>query len=589
MRASFGFVFARSRRMPDRRSRRGRCAIALGCSVAVLLAAAAPAAVVVCPAETFPSTDLWRAAAADAAPDRLQALLDDQATALMRTDDGGLISVRQATLTASLPLAGAYDAKFGPAAADALARCRSRPDRTPADLDAVATRYPLARAAADARAAAARRSLDQGDPDAAHALLGQPPASSAFGPVPFDAPWYAKLNLFGGPRDVPVGSAAEVFVADRERGVLALAADGRPLWRYAAPPAAALASAFHPGDTGRGPLSVPAVLADDAGRPQLVVVRLGTGLTALRASDGRQFWTTDGDPAWAGLAVLSAPAVSGRCVAVVATATVPGDDPQEPPTGTLQVIGADVMDGRPMWRCPLGPVFDPLRPGGGRREAEPFRDGVPPTFAGDLVVVPDNAGAVVAVGRFAGDVRWARPYPPAATDGLTARRLNTGINRGLGQLPPLPTAALLRWSAAAVVAGDVVFVAPQDTATAMGLDRRTGRVLWQTTALPEDATCVGVAGGRFILAGANVSAVDPATGAIAWSAAPPADTFLTGPPAVRGDAIVARTTEGLMAVSPVDGSFRPAAAGTADFHAVAATDVGRAALVTAGLASRFGD
>jgi outer membrane protein assembly factor BamB len=567
-----------------------RCLWILAAIAAGACAALARAGVVVCPAETPAATDAWAAITAEAAAGRAGAAVErlDQLLAagggagLSVTADGGLVSLNQSVST--LPtdvraaLASAAEERFGAAAREALVRVRERPDHAPADLLAVADRLPLCQAATDARRLAAARALAQGDADGAAALAGQSPPATPFAAEPFDARWFGKLNELGAPRRVPVGSATVTYLADRERGVLAFAADGRVLWRYVPPPATAAAATGRSGDTGRGALSVPAVLADAAGQPQLVLARLGIGLTALRASDGRLFWATDGDPAWAGVMMLSSPTVAGRCVAAVAVV----DD-------ALAVVAADVTDGRPLWRCKLGPVSDPLDVTLGRsRRGEPefFRDASPPTITGNLIVVPDDAGAVVAIDRFAGDVRWVRPYAPAPTGGLVGRRFNDGVNRGLGMLPPLPTAALLRWSGGAVVAGDVVWVAPQDAAITMGLDRRTGRVLWQTSDLPEDATCVGVAAGRFILGGRNVTAIDPATGTAAWTVGPSQGVWLTGPPAVRDGHILVRSTAGLLEAT-ADGNLRPAASDAVDFHAVVVSEPGRSALTETGMSAEF--
>ncbi len=497
-----------------------------------LAAGPAGAAVVVCPAETFPDADAWRAWVADAAagrPDvgRLQDLLDAHGTDLMATPDGGLLSLRQAvaTLPAAVraAVAGPYDARFGPAARGLLGRVLTRPDHTPADLYAVAVRYPLA--VTDARAAAADRAAAQGDTDAAAVLAGRPPPASAVGPVPFDVPWYAKLNNFGQPRAVPVATAEVMFTAD-DRTIAATRADGSVVWHWDPP-------AGRPVASGRGPVCVPAVLSDTAGKPQLVVFRHGAHVSALRAADGRLDWTTTGDPAWADATALGSPAVAGRLVLFVVRSA-----------DGLQLAAADVTDGRPIWRCPLGTVAADAR------SFEPFTAAATPTVAGDLVIVPDNAGAVVAVNRFGGDVRWARPYPPATAE--------TAPVFGL-RLPVLPRAALLRWSAAAAVAGEVVFVAPQDTADALGLDRLTGRVLWHAAAVPDDATCVGVAGGRFLLGGQDLTLLDPATGTVTQTYSPPAGVRLTGPPVVRGGRVLAPSNAGVL--TPADEGTLVAATG----------------------------
>ena len=528
-----------------------------GC-FALAISAAARGTTVVCPAESFPNPNAWRAWVANATAGRadlgrLQEALDGHGTDLIATTDGGLVSIRQAVATLPGPamasVAGAYDARFGSDARQMLAAVRARPDHTPADLYAVGVRYPFAAAATEARAAAAERSLAQGDVDAARALARPgddvsrrlatlPPVAFRCGPVPFAANWFAKLNNFGEPRVVPVGTASVTFVGD-DRGVVASRPDATVLWRWTPPPSATLGPPVFGGGTGRGPLCVPAVSSDDLGQPQLVIVRQSTHLTALRASDGRLFWTTAGDPAWADVAILGPPAVAGRLVLAVALAT------PEPATATLQLVAADVTDGRPIWRCPLGSVADPARPPDLRRmrfrDPEPFRDAAPPTVAGDLVLVVDNAGAIVAVDRFGGDVRWVRPYEPTRLEGGPDRRIP-----GIAVLPPLPRAGLLRWSVAAVVSGDVVWAAPQDAAPAWGLDRRTGRVLWQASALPVDATCVGVQDGDFVLGGQSITWVDPATGVAEETWVPPPGVALTGPPAVRDGRVTVQSTAGVL-------------------------------------------
>ncbi len=526
----------------------------IGC-FALVAAQAANASTVVCPTETFPSPDPWRAWVADAAAGHasvewLQEMLDNHGTDLIAVPDGGLISLRQAVATlpaaARAGVANRYAARFDADAEKLLGQVRSRPDHGLGDLYAVAVRYPLSTVASTARSAAAGRALDQGDVSGARALAipgdaasvrlaALPPANPPFVP-PFAADWYAKLNNFGEPRVIPV-TAADVTYTTGERGTLANRSDGTVLWRTAAT-GLAVDPALVSG-TGRGPLCVPAVLSDGTGRAQLVVVRDGANLTAYRASDGHLFWTSAGDPAWAGLSVLGPPTVDGRLALVVALSMADAD------TASLQLVAADVTDGHPVWRANLGTVSDPVRRLDLSRfrmnAPEPFRDAPTPTVAGDLVIVPDNGGAVVAVDRFGGDVRWVRPYPPATMEGNPGRRI-----AGIVTLPPLPRPALLRWSAAAVACGDVVCVAPQDAAPTWGLHRMTGAVLWQTSALPDDATCAGVVDGRFVLGGEAVTFVDPTTGVAEETWTAPRGEALTGPPTVRDGKLSVQSTAGVL-------------------------------------------
>jgi outer membrane protein assembly factor BamB len=551
----------------------------------------------------------------DSAVARMQSLLDTHGSELSRIDDDSLTAVDDvfASMSAAdrLAISPPYEAKFGAAATELLNQIREKPNYRPQDLYAVAKRFPFTRAAGIALAASGDRAADQGDlpsarvfyslaashgwqADAAERIrisqLDIPTnettegAFGAAGPLPFDAPWYNLATGFEKTKVFPVGSGDLAFVAG-EHSVLAFKSDGIVAWRWEAPPALpSRVARFQSGNTGRGRQVVPAMLADDTGRARIVIVAQPTAnngsgcLIALRASDGQQLWSTDAEPLLRSSVFLGSPVVEGRYVIAVGLETIGNDGT----TAALQLVAVDVTNGQLLWRTPLASVNTNQV----AHDLDLYRDQSPPAVADDCVFVTPNVGALFAVDRFDGELRWVRPYRQAVIGDGAIRKYVDQRHRGRDLIAPLAWTDLLRWNCTPLVTANVIITAPQDTVAVMGLDSKNGKLLWESGNLPQ-ATPVGIAGGKLILSGASLTAVDPNTGLKAWSFTPVAGVRLTGPAVVRGNEILVRSTAGLLTVSPADGSSAPSES-TVDFHPAAASEAGKAALAGAGLNEAFG-
>ncbi len=548
-----------------------------------------------------------------AAP-RVQELFDRHAPELCRVDDDTLASVSQCfTAMSAAERAGlttAVNARYDEDAGRAIESVVAKADFRPQNLYAVAKRYTFTSSAGRAYAAAADRAIDQGDLNTArvcYELAGgtgwrlssvEQSRMNALAPthatpagvfgvpglLPFDAPWFNLASGFEADKLVPVGATDLAVIASADT-VLGFKPDGIVAWRYQTPQHAQdPRPRYQPGSTGRGLLSVPALLSDPAAKALSVVVSQSTGpnqnrcLSCFRFNDGRLLWSTENDPRLAATSFLGSPAVAGRYAISVAIETLANDLN----SGSLQLLAVDVTNGRVLWKTQLAGVSSLQS----QHELDLYRDQSPPAVVGDCVVVSPNVGAVFAVDRFDGQIRWVRSYRRTVIADGAIHKFIDQRNRGRELIAPLAWVDLLRWHCTPHVIGGNVIVAPQDTAAVLGLDLTTGRQMWGTENLPQ-ATPVGVVAGRLLMSGATVTAVDAATGLKVWTFTPVDGMRLTGPAVVRGDEILVRSTAGLLSISPVDGSYKSSASRT-DFHPAAAAEAGKAALAGNGMINAFG-
>jgi outer membrane protein assembly factor BamB len=211
---------------------------------------------------------------------------------------------------------------------------------------------------------------------------------------------------------------------------------------------------------------------------------------------------------------------------------------------------------------------------------EPWQNLSPPGLSRDLVVIAPNCGAVMAVGRFDGKLRWLRSYDQAQS------QPQRGATSGTRD-------ALLRWSTTPqVVADSYVLVAPLDAPRLVSLDARSGRKLWHTDDLGA-ATVVGAARGNVIVADASsVTALDAAGGDVRWTASPgpggvcgPVTTDAAGQfvfvPTRDGSVVTLSADKGKVVASP------PPAMTPPDLRAVLRAETGSTALRAAGALDAF--
>jgi outer membrane protein assembly factor BamB len=521
------------------------------------------------PAESFgaPSSlkslqqQLDQAAYADAAA-QLDALLRDNADQLT-TIDGGLISV--AAWIDALPtrqknaVAEEYRKQFDAAARQALASLRQSPQATFVAFYALARRYPFSSVAAAAYVEAGDRAVLLGDALAAHTLfllaqqsgwaadeahadslaacrvLAESPPASYRGRVAFDAAWYGRRDAVNFAKYFPLAIDHRFYLAG-PRHMLAVSETGQILWRWASAEAwARNYVADRPPERGRGPVYAPVAFASAAGA-QIIVARQPRGISrdsclrAFRAADGKLLWSSEAGNTWDNLSLAGNPAISGRYL--YASAVEFTED-----SGKLVLAAVDLLDGRVVFKCPLGTMLDMRRAREDPRGWDDFWEQTEPAIAGDVVFMTPNVGYAFAVGRFDGKLRWSHAYADQPAAPAVRGR---GFEEPTRLPPPTDPAELLRFNGTPQVCGNVLVIAPQDTSAVLGLDAATGHQLWRIDSPPAH-TLIGHADRIAILVGDSIHGLDSATGKSVWSRTPA--TRLVGPPAIVGETLFVPTAD----------------------------------------------
>ena len=545
---------------------------------------------------------------------RLDALLrDDSDSLLSQGDDASVLSI--GSWVENLPpetktlLRPSYEEAIGRAAQQALEEAQAKPDTDPAEFYELARRYPLSRAACAALAQAARQSALLGDVPTAHWMLdaatagGWLPdpslqheidrslakANNYSGSLPFAASWYGSRTrqAWAAIRSFPATAGDVIFVVGPGQ-VIAMKGNGAVLWQG---PAGAQPNpgqgASAPMGVTRGPPFSPAILCDAAGAPQLLVVRQpevhGTGwaLRALRASDGHLLWTTEGQDDYGGLVFGSNPAVEGRYVYAIAGEVADQLD-------HLSLVAIEVTTGRQLWRCDIGTESRTIAPRPRNQPpAEVYRPWLnesAPAVCGDLVITSPNVGAVIAVGRFDGKLRWTRGYQTLSDPTYELQRQRDWALEHPTSIPPLASGLSLRWANTPAVSGDAVVTAPEDSDQVLAVNILDGKPLWQSSYL-SDATLVGVSGPMAVMEGETIAAIRVANGAIAWKETEP---IIVGPAIVRGINILAPTAAGVAVLSAQTGSAAASSEKIPSFEAASAAEPAREVLLENDVAHCFG-
>jgi outer membrane protein assembly factor BamB len=525
----------------------------------------------------------------DEAADRYWALATTRGADLISRPDGSLNCVRDVIdavpADALEKVAAAIRRRHGADAAGMIAGVTADPQYLPQQLYTAMLKCRHTAAGDAAAATGATRAASQGDLATADLLSGKPLPSSAV-PVTFESPNFGQAAGYKTPKVIPVLAGDSVFVADTQQ-VVALSTSGQLKWSAKTGDQNSSTERISDLTTCRGAVSIPAIVTDSAGTAQIVVTRsCGAGsagrLMALRASDGRVLWSTTST--MPGTAVLSSPTVAGRYAYCIGTDFNPEDN-----TADLQLIAVDVTDGRPLWRAHLATITNVPRTDRGFVVGwfGFFLDQGPPAVSGDSVVVAPGVGAIFAIDRIDGTVRWIRPYVPAVLDENALRAFR--IQRGNGSPAPAPLLSwtqIYRWNNTPVIAEGIVTAAPQDTDQSFGIELSTGQLLWQSPALSAEVPIAAV-GGRVIWAGEKrVVAIDPKSGQGSWSFSPPNRQTFTGPPVVRHGRIVLPTVHGPVAVDSARGQEATVPGGV-DFGDVISTHAGRSALDNADLTRWF--
>jgi outer membrane protein assembly factor BamB len=540
-----------------------------------------------------------------AAATRLDALLGDSGDALFSEGDDGAVCSVNAWL-GTMPdaekqrMADAYDTAVGTAAQRALDALGAQSDADPGAFYALATRYPLSQAAGRALGEGARRSAALGDLPAARWMLnaaiksgwiadagilkelaapsGDVPDTS--GAVPFAASWYQMQTrqAWAALRSFPVGAGQDIFVTGPGR-VVALNPNGSVLWNGPAGPLAIPGrGSSAPMGVTRGPPFSAAICCDSGDVPQLLVVRQpqihsdGWALRALRASDGKLLWTTEGEDDFHGLVFGSNAAIVGRYA--YAIAGEPSDQLDH-----LWLVAVEVTTGHLIWKCDIGAESRTAVPRPGMRARpdvyRPWLNESAPAVAGDMVVASPDVGAIVGVSRFDGKLRWARPYPAAGdpTD-LLQRQREFAIEHSMTNVP-LAAGLSLRWSNTPAISGDTVVAAPEDSDQVIAVGVRDGKPLWQASDY-RGATVVGAWGNVVVLADSKLTGLSLQSGKRAWQ---DENATPVGPSVLKGDTVLVPTAGGVVGITCENGSASAEAGDELSFQKAIRTDVARGALV----------
>lgn len=562
--------------------------------------AAPPAPQANCPEETFRFNNqlmplkaeieqgTWKEAA-----DRLGALIQEAGDELIAVD-GGTVSfstwVRGQPYFTNPALAEAYEKLFEEDARRMLDVARLGAAHRPADLAMVAHRYPLTPTARVALAAAADRALDLGDavaagvfyekavaagwkPDDQHAkrisTLAPLKTPKRLGRLPMEAKWYGEAAKWPEVKVLPLLAGNAVFV-ESAKGLNVVADGGNSLWNWAAvKPVEGTTEPANAVDlVARGSLNEPGVLLGLDGLPQIVVSRQPQSqssefcLRAFRARDGRPLWTTDGDETFATTMFVGQPLVSGGSVYCVAA----NDGPQGV---QLILLALDIMTGSLQWQRPLAAIIDSPVPHSKMTAKVPPRPGVPPPKPREVedlwaqsapaidescIYVSPNIGCVIAVGRFDGKIRWTRRYPSLTVPDDRYPTKAAGMEAKAAREFEFASrlAVRTRFSNTPAVAGKVVVVAPYDFGGALGLDKDTGKILWESRD-NSIGTLLGATEKTAVFAKLQVSAIDAETGRDRWRQDPSKVQKLTGPSSLIGGFVYAPTAAGMVVWDAEDG------------------------------------
>lgn len=531
---------------------------------------------------------------------RLGDLMEEAVDELKTEGDGGLISfgtwARKQPWYAKPELAEACNELRDERARQMLDVARLGATHRPADLAAVAYRFPLTTTARVALVAAADRALELGDAvtaavlydkataagwkaDELHAkrieALAPVKAARRVGRLPMEAKWYMDRSKWPEPKVLPLLAGNRIFV-ETGGGLNVLGEAGNSLWNWTAPKPVEGAADPAPVELiTRGLMSMPAVLVGLDGSPEIVVSRLPQSqsmelcLRAFRARDGRPLWTTDGDETFATALFVGQPLVAGAYVYCVVA--------DDGPSGVqLMLLSLDVMTGSLQWRRPLAAITDSVLPrtkieakpgvlpaapkrgpavARGIREADDLWAQSAPGIDEDCVYVAPNIGCVIAVGRLDGKIRWTRRYPS-----LTCPDDRFPVK----PVGPMDAGAIRRWegesrlrvksrfSNSPGVTSKAVVVAPYDFGGVLGLDKSDGRVLWESRDF-ELGTLVGSTDKTILFSGQQVSALDGETGQQRWRQDPLKTQKITGPASLIGGFLYAPTAVGPVAWSVEDG------------------------------------
>ncbi len=331
----------------------------------------------------------------------------------------------------------------------------------------------------------------------------------------------------------------------------------------------------------------PAVVVGRQGEAALVIARMmaatrdgpaaGTAvLRALRATDGVLIWTASlsRSPAEGKAeggqvqtaAIASSPAVKGSFVYAAAVRSSGSSD-------ELLLVAFDLTDGSLIWETRLG-GYTPALAGGRASAGLMWRTLPTPVVDDRAVYLATDAGAVIAVDRFGGAIRWIARYPTIADP-----------DRFDG------TPALVSSSQPGGVDATLV-VAPRDSADLFVFAARDGRRLARSGQY-SGLTLIGVESGSSplaLLAGREVAGVEVPSMKQRWRWAATGETTIHGVSAKAGAQVYVPTSVGFAALSTETGELiRGVSPAAANLRRLTRSEVGQGLLSSLNMVGAFED
>jgi len=262
-------------------------------------------------------------------------------------------------------------------------------------------------------------------------------------------------------------------------------------------------------------------------------------IEARDAATGELAWSTETAPELAGLSAASPPVLSGGVI--YAAFQEPGE------SSRVWAVALDEPSGRLLWRTAL--ASGAIGVSGGWDNDDVVRLGdhlsrpaVPPDGRGDCYFSTD-LGAVAALRRATGTVRWITTYPRAVFP-------RHGFSREKHMLAARPGGRV-------IAGGDAIYVAPRDALTVLCIRRDNGDLVWKRD-LCDARMLVGLAGQqRLVVQGIAVECLDAATGSRLWRFAPPREAgAIYGACELGGENVYVPTERGLYRLRVGDGGLR---------------------------------
>lgn len=121
-----------------------------------------------------------------------------------------------------------------------------------------------------------------------------------------------------------------------------------------------------------------------------------------------------------------------------------------------------------------------------------------PTLVGDTVYYNTNLGAVAALSKYDGEIRWVTLYP-----------------RAIGKDPNQSTSHFHRDLTPCVYDRGTLFVAPSDSRHIFAIDATSGLMLWETLFAPDVVHLLGTGGDHLFATGDHVYGIRSQSGYIA--------------------------------------------------------------------------